>query len=180
MNIWRKRITDWLTHSINYEGDCRTAPATPGLLISDDTRQTWEGLYLTTLTTGKELYLPVQGFHVEAGLRQPTRLQRPPGILWGLQPSVWQNGRQVWKQTNEHTSSVLRSQHFLHVSQFGLPVAIWHLQKFSNWQRLGHESWQCLPCRRLRSCSVRHITVGYCCIVTAQSAGLSLWPMTKR
>ena len=31
--IWRKRLTDWVTESINNKAVCRTAPATPGLLI---------------------------------------------------------------------------------------------------------------------------------------------------
>ena len=38
----------------------------------------------------------LQGLHVEAGLRQSPGLQRPPGILRGLQAPVWQNGRAVW------------------------------------------------------------------------------------
>ena len=34
LNIWRKRLTDWLTQLINDKGVCRAAPATPGLLIT--------------------------------------------------------------------------------------------------------------------------------------------------
>ena len=30
--IWKKRMTDWMNESVNYEAVCRTAPATPGLL----------------------------------------------------------------------------------------------------------------------------------------------------
>ena len=32
LNIWRKRITDWLNQSINYKVVCKT----PGLLMSDN------------------------------------------------------------------------------------------------------------------------------------------------
>ena len=32
LKIWRKMLTQWLNELINYEGVCRTAPATPGLL----------------------------------------------------------------------------------------------------------------------------------------------------
>ena len=36
LKIWRKRLTHQLTQLINYEGVCKTAPATPGLLIYKD------------------------------------------------------------------------------------------------------------------------------------------------
>ena len=34
LKVWRKRITELINESINYEGVYRTAPATPGLLNS--------------------------------------------------------------------------------------------------------------------------------------------------
>ena len=34
LKVWRKRMTDWLTDWMSDKGDCRTAPATPGLLIT--------------------------------------------------------------------------------------------------------------------------------------------------
>ena len=33
LKIWRKRIRDLIKQSVNNRGDCRTAPAKPGLLI---------------------------------------------------------------------------------------------------------------------------------------------------
>ena len=33
VNIWKKRMTDWLNELMNDKSVCRTAPATPGLLI---------------------------------------------------------------------------------------------------------------------------------------------------
>ena len=35
VNIWRKRMTDWLTDSLNHEAVCRSAPATPGLINTE-------------------------------------------------------------------------------------------------------------------------------------------------
>ena len=36
MKVWRKRITQWMNQLMSNEGDCRTALAKPGLVISPD------------------------------------------------------------------------------------------------------------------------------------------------
>ena len=45
LKIRRTRLTDWINELINHEADCKTAPATPGLLIIAHTWQnktSWE------------------------------------------------------------------------------------------------------------------------------------------
>ena len=65
MMFWRLggkgSLTDWLTQSMSDEGDCRRAPATPGLLITQRIQLSW----LRSLTEGTYIFLNKSQLRIE-------------------------------------------------------------------------------------------------------------------
>ena len=51
MILWRLRGKGWLTDWLSNEAECRTAPATPGLLIMETFKILWHNFFSLTLSS---------------------------------------------------------------------------------------------------------------------------------